>query len=309
MTGAPKAHSANAAAESASPSPTLPANQSAPPAQPNQLSTTADPTALNAWPISISSITHTQPWHSFAWEITNKKTLAKHIAYIAAGYHLHIENILRKLDKLESTTPHTNAIAAAIKALAPPQNQQQKFHRDGWLFQLIAWLAALAKASPTDILRAPQIRKADHGLDGIIIHTKTTALSPAGVRICEQKATDNPRNKISQQVWPEIDKHEQGDRDHEIVAELTTILQRINPHSAQSLAEKALWQDQRSYSVAVTTKSADPSEHSTLFAGFDAHAQGSNERRHGETLTLDNLRDWMDDLASLVISDLHAMEK
>ena len=92
--------------------------------------------------------------------------------------------------------------------------------------------------------------KADKGLDGLMIEFDDDCI--AQVVICEEKATEHPRQKIKSQVWPEFEHFETGVRDNELIASVTSLLEKSNdPHPDQTVAD-ILWKEKRAYRVAVT---------------------------------------------------------
>jgi hypothetical protein len=89
-----------------------------------------------------------------AWTVANQLELAERIAFVALGQSRHVAKILSGIKAIPpSTTVSTRA--ASIKLLTVPPGTDP-WHRDGWLFQTMSWLAAL-QANPSATIRAPHM--------------------------------------------------------------------------------------------------------------------------------------------------------
>jgi hypothetical protein len=99
-----------------------------------------------------------------AWTVADQPELAERIAFVALGQSRHVAKILTGINAIP---PRTNAAirAAAIKLLTVPP-ATDPWHRDGWIFQTMSWLAAL-QANPSAIIRAPHMIVAHKGFDGL----------------------------------------------------------------------------------------------------------------------------------------------
>lgn len=260
------------------------------------------------WPLKIEDAECLPICLGYAWSITDEKLLATYIAHLAMGQALAVARVLEALETALPNPPATTAIDAAIANLGPPVNVQRRWRRDGWVFQTIAWLAAWRRKSKNDLIRTPQARQAEHGLDGLLIRLDDADTTVHGVTICEQKATENARKQIHDKVWPELEDYESGKRDDQLVAEVTALLAGNDPESATRLASAIHWNDKRWYRVAVTVEERlDGATMSALFAGFDEKVAGSPGRRHGEVLPVGNLRDWMDAFCISIVSELRKL--
>ena len=172
---------------------------------------------------------------------------------------------------------------------------------------MIAWIALWRGCTPSDRVRAPQIRKGEHGLDGLLVRLRANGSEVAGVVICEQKATDNTRGKITSQVWPELKDYESGIRDNQLVSEVTALLERENADTVEEIVAQIHWKSQRWYRVSVTyDKHLEDKRFRELFSGFDTHVPGTHERRFAEVVVLEQLRPWMESLANLVVAELQS---
>ncbi|ODS68320.1 MAG: hypothetical protein ABS38_06910 [Acidovorax sp. SCN 68-22] len=235
----------------------------------------------------------------FSWSVEDVDALAEQIARVAVGQAEHVANILAEVGLAEMPTT-VEAIKGAVELLTAVGDP---YHRDGWMFQVMSWIAANQQAIG-GLIRAPHMIHADKGFDGIQIELEDGSGEVSGVVIFEDKATENPRNTIRELVWPDFRDLEAGKRQNVLVAEVTTLL-KAAPHPNPSAAvQKIIWADARRYRVSVTIENGHAEERGRqrLFADYDEVAPGDRSRRRGETLLVPNLRNWMAALADLAIS-------
>ena len=256
-------------------------------------------------PISLIDIVEKDCWFGATWTIDNEDKLAELIARVAIGQSRVVERVLSATDALPIGFPKGGFKGARELLSVKPGNDT--YHRDGWVFQVISWVAAHLSYKDAAI-RAPQMIKADKGLDGLLIELKDDNL--ARVVICEDKATENPRQKIQSAVWPEFEDFETGARDNELVASVTSLLERSQLHDPDSIVANILWQDKRAYRVAVTVGKT----HSTaagrkrLFEQYDEKVLGNMARRRADTLYLADVRSWIAAISAKAIVAIDAAE-
>ncbi|WP_146618357.1 hypothetical protein [Lujinxingia litoralis] len=244
-----------------------------------------------------------QNCHGFVIEILHEQALADAIARVMMQRHGAALKVLTgkpapvklPLDQIE------DIISKRIRIRSD--------HRDGLLFQLITWLASHLDATQHDVVLPPQIRTADKGQDSIIVHL-SSAKSIAAVSICEDKATINPRSTITKKVWPEILEYENGGRVDELREHAISALvqQHIDRYIAEEVASTILWEEARRYRVRITASEEErpPSGRTHMFNGFSEKAPGEKIRRRGETLHINNVREWMNQFANKVEQSLMA---
>ncbi|WP_395313312.1 hypothetical protein V1603_23025 [Enterobacter sp. ECC-219] len=256
-------------------------------------------------PILLSDVVEKDSWFGATWTIDNEDELANLIARVAIGQSRIVERILGEIDTLPIGFPKGGFKGARDLLSVKPGNDT--YHRDGWVFQVISWIAAHLSYKDAKI-RAPQMIKADKGLDGLLIELNDNKL--AQVVICEDKATENPRQKIQSAVWPEFEDFETGARDNELIASVTSLLERSNFQDPDSIVASILWQDKRAYRVAITVGKT----HSTaagrkrLFEHYDEKVQGDIVRRRADTLYLADVRSWIASISDKAIVAIDAAE-
>lgn len=246
-------------------------------------------------PISFSPIDEDGCWHGSTWTVDDEDALAEMIARVALGQSRAVERILSATDALPADYP-VGGFAGAM-ALLTVEDGADVYHRDGWVFQVISWIAA-HRQDDNALIRAPQMIKADKGLDGLMIQFDDGDV--ARVVICEEKATENARQKISGSVWPEFANFETGARDNELVATVTAILERSGDADADKIVADILWSDARAFRVAVTVNETHATEagRRRLFKGFEGVVSGEVMRRRAETFLLDDIRAWIASIAA-----------
>lgn len=181
-------------------------------------------------------------------------------------------------------------------------------HRDGHLFQYLSWVAARL-ASPTSILTPPHVRQADKGFDGFIIDLDDAQKKVMRVVLCEDKASQAPRNLITSSVWKEISSICEGDREDEVHSSLNTLLKAVPGLSEEELEDAVdtiFWEKIRHFRVSVATgeDQRGKSDFAQLFSGFEDVALGALESRIGGILPFTDVRTGLAELAEDVITKL-----
>jgi hypothetical protein len=245
--------------------------------------------------------------HGSSWTVPDEAVLAEQIARIALGQSLHVERILAGANLQDPPTFET-AKPGAI-ALLTANNPDQPWHRDGWMFQAMSWIAA-HRATPGALIHAPHMIAAHKGFDGLQLDLDAAGQSVTAAVLFEDKATDHPRDTIRDEVWPELRELETGNRDNLLIAEVVTLLGTrlaLDPYAA---IQNIVWKQAKRYRVCVTVDQGhcDADGRLRLFSGYDLAAEGDIMRRRGETLLVANLRPWMAALAAQAVARVQGMK-
>lgn len=250
--------------------------------------------------INFEKISNGEFWSGTNWNITDEDELAALIARVALGQARHVEKILKETGVIDPTLI-PSAVEGAKKLLTA-EDADMPWHRDGWLFQVIAWIAAYLQDKGS-LNASPHMIHAHKGFDGIQLR-----LDPVGevdvVVICEQKATASPRGKITSEVWPDFRELELGARDNELIAEVTTLLEKCAHSNPDAVIGKILWENARSYSVSVTVGDKENSEvgRKMLFKDYQNVVDRPDVKfRRVETMYKVPLRPWMADIAEKAV--------
>jgi hypothetical protein len=234
-----------------------------------------------------------------SFSITDEGALARAIALILVQEFTLAKTVLSG-EPLNADEPvlHTDEIEDIIsRRLKPPD----VYHRDGFLFQLMMWLAAHLDLEDGDLVALPHSQASGKGQDSIVVHRADGAL--VALSICEDKATEDPRTTVRKDVWPEIKDYEAGGRRDELRSNIiaTLGLGGVPAEEAIRLVRRISWQGARRYRVRVTVENLRTR---ALFKGFEKIVTGDHDRRRGETIHIPELRAWMTELAGKVEAEL-----
>lgn len=230
--------------------------------------------------------------------------LADQIARIALGQSRHVQKILAGAN-LGAPPTTANAAAGALGLLTV--TGEDPWHRDGWMFQAMSWIAA-NQAAPGGTIRSPHMILAHKGFDGLQLELDDNTGMVVAAVIFEDKATDNPRDTIRDDVWPEFSKLEAGDRENVLTAEVAALLQTQPGVDPDIAIQNVIWKEARHYRISITVGDthANDAGRLRLFRDYDTIAKGAAKRRRGETFHTHNLRRWMNDLAQRAIAAVQA---
>ena len=258
----------------------------------------------------LKQIDHDNLCHGWEWQVEDIDILAERVARVALGQYRHIAQVL---EGLTGTAPVGSAqhAADALKKLKVAKNGDP-WHRDGWLFQMISWIAANQEKQGA-VLAPPHIFHAHKGFDGVQLEISGDGKSVTAVVIFEDKATEKARRTIKRDVWPDIADLEAGGRIAELTHEASAILER-QQHQYPDLdiddaIDHILWQEARRYrvSISIDDKHKPGDQRKKLFKHYDASAAGNVVRRRAETMHFDDLREWMANFSHLVAEKIKAI--
>ncbi|MFM0347890.1 hypothetical protein [Paraburkholderia sp. RL17-347-BIC-D] len=251
--------------------------------------------------INLTPFEHDVLCRGNTWVIADEDVLAQQIARVALGQSRHVQRILA--GALLATPATTNSAAAGAIELLTVSAGDDPWHRDGWMFQVLSWIAA-HRATPGGIIRAPHTNHAHKGFDGLELELDHKSGTVTAAVIFEDKATDNPRRTIQKDVWPEFKAFESGERENVLVAEMIGLL-ATQPNVDPDIAiQNVIWKNVRHYRISITVGDAhsDEAGRRRLFKGYDEIATGPSRRRRGETFHVKNLRQWMQSVADKAIA-------
>jgi hypothetical protein len=252
--------------------------------------------------------------HGFDWVVADEDVLAEHVARLAVGQFRHVAKILHgDIAPAGKAYPEAKINAIKLLTLQPKKNGkglEEPWHRDGWLFQAISWIAAHTAGGL--VVRPPHPIRAHKGFDGLQLEFNDLGGVEA-VIIFEDKATENPRKMIRDEVLPDFIAMESGDRLNELSQEVAGLLetqQAAHPGlDVDTAVEKIIWKQARHYRIAVTVDSPHDGdvERRALFKDYETSVCGNDDRRGAETMTIPNLRVWMQSFADLAITKIKAL--
>jgi hypothetical protein len=254
--------------------------------------------------MTLNPVDHGDLCHGWAWTIEDEDELAERVARIVLGQYRHVAKILRGAG-VPGPAASAEQANAAIRQLTIAAGADP-WDRDGWLFQAISWIAAHQQPSAS-LTRMPHIRKSDKGFDGMQLELNETGTAVTAVIVFEDKATDNARDTVRDDVWPGIVALENGERLNELSQEISGMLDAraaADPaFDLDSAIANTLWHDARRYRVSITIGDThnNANARARLFKGFDDSAPGAPARRRADTIYFPAMRQWMATFAACVI--------
>lgn len=252
-------------------------------------------------PIALSTFSVQSDWEGCTWSVPSKQQLAKAVAMVAVGQAMHLTKILHYAG-LGPKPSSKDSVQAAIGLLTPGK---EVYHRDGWIFQVMSWLAAQLN-TPGGLMNPPQMIHAHKGLDGLQI-VLDAAHAVTAVIIFEDKATENPRSTVTQKVWPEFTSFEGGERQNLLAADATMILAcGRHPDPSEAIAQ-IMWSQVKKYRLSITDVTSTNVSQARLLAGYADCIPGHTSRRRAEIFEVSDVRSWMNDLAALAIAEAQAL--
>ena len=260
--------------------------------------------------LTLSAIDHDDLCHGWSWSIEDEDVLAESVARVALGQYRHVARILAGANVAGPATT-ADHIAGATKFLSVEAGRDP-WHRDGWLFQTISWIAAHQNGQGA-ITRAPHALKAHKGFDGMQLEIGSDGVSVVVVVVFEDKATSDAKATIQSKVWPGIVSLEAGERLAELTHETSAMLethQHLNPElNIDTAVANILWQETRRYRVSITIGDEHVARdaRAALFKNFDVKAPGDVKRRRADTIYIPQLRVWMEAFAQRTIGLLAAV--
>jgi hypothetical protein len=257
-------------------------------------------------PLTFTPISNSLDWSGSSWVVANDDELATLVARVALGQEHYARRILKETG-FTGALAKTTALAGAVRLLTAV-DPVEPWHRDGWLFQVISWIAAHIQ-DPKALIAPPHMIHAHKGFDGIHVRVDAKTNQVASVVICEEKATNNARKMVRDRIWTEFKEMQRGDRDNELVAEATRLLRSQENLDVDKAIEAIIWENQRAYRIAVTISDEHNHApgHAKLFKGYDVVIAGDTDRRRGEVFFLTDLRNWMDMMAKKAIAKATAL--
>lgn len=241
----------------------------------------------------------------YEYEIADKDLLAEYVGEMLLGHHLHINRIINSLTTIFPTHPN-DSIDQVIDKIKSAANEK----RDGWLFQMISWVAlAKRNVGKKFFSNYPHFAPAQHGIDGLaIILTEENGLQ--NIIITEDKCTTTPRGKITQQVFPEFEAFEKGEKNNALISIISNLIGQLDSGTILEKVQNDIFANNyRVYRIGITREinHNDANGRKSLFKDYDSTIKGdTSERRSGASIYLNDLRVWMQDLSDRVIRYLEA---
>jgi len=257
-------------------------------------------------PLILTPITNDN-FIGYTIEIHDIDKLANLVSKLLASRYLHVMKILKE-DEVGETTisdPVFEQIVGYLDVPAldsNPTKNTKRYHRDGWIFQMISWIALHESSSNNTGLSIPHYAPAKTGFDALAVNYGDGAIGH--VLICEDKAAEESRRHVRDNVWSEFSDCESGKSDRQLISDVCGILSNIGAQYIEEIIENINWKDCRRYRVTVTIDDDSTSVQRKIFKGYETCVFGDIERRRADTMYCPDLRLWMDGFTMKILNAL-----
>lgn len=245
------------------------------------------------------------------WTVADVDALAEVCAQILIGRALHAAMILDGSRPAGDPPIITATLKNKLQAELHPQTDPKIWHRDGLLFEIISWVAAKLVATPYEAISDPHLKATNQGTDCVKVSIDPVTRTLSQATVYEYKCTTNWRKLFSGDVLQAFREYVSGERDNQLAQAAITLLTELGLTREE---RNAAYDDlirarplsfQASLTVAPSGFSA--AERLALFTGYDAIG-GEVATRNGNTMPLDDVRDWFAGFAALVWAKIEALD-
>jgi hypothetical protein len=241
------------------------------------------------------------------WAVPDESKLAYLVALVLLGRAREAARALQGAQP--GTTIARPQLKASLRAKLLVQGEQAIWHRDGLLFEIMAWLVAEMTAQPNEVVSEPHLSSTQQGLDTIKIQFDPVARDIVRAVIYEQKCTENARQFFLTRVLPEFKKWLEGFRDGELLQIAVALIGRfgLTDRERQRIYDRLVRQRPLTFqaSLTVTPSSFGTAQRVALFTGYAALTPNIAHRL-GDTLPLQAIRPWFEAFAQKVWAVIEA---
>lgn len=253
------------------------------------------------------------------WATIDINRLSRIIAIVAMGQSAKAEIIIRRMQPAKPAITHTQLIDEAIRTLSIQEAGMEigsgypVYQRDGFIFEVISWIAAQQKSSENSLLKEPHTRSTTQGLDGLQLDLSEDRQALDRVVIFEDKCTENPRNTFRSKVIPAFIERHKNTRSAELVSTASELIRMagLSAEDATRVSADVLNLTIRSYrsAFAVPAEYDNQDRRALLFDRFKSIEDIAQKQRIGATFVIDSdLREWFQELAITTIAYLNSLK-
>lgn len=244
------------------------------------------------------------------YQVVDQTMLAQWVAQILLGNSLHISRVIEGLDS-KAVNMKDKAIDSVITRLTTCG----VYKRDGWLFQMISWIALninlnYLHGNGNVFMNAPHTAPAQHGIDGfsLVIDDKKQIKY---IVLCEDKCSEDARSIITSQVFPEFIEFEDGKYDNRVLSEVSSIIRGEDGGVLlQSIQDDIVNNQYWMYRIGITRQQEYDNKdgREKLYKDYDKIVTGGVDRRDAASVNLNDLRAWMTSFSQMVIMELESLK-
>ncbi|MCG6560730.1 hypothetical protein MB818_21205 [Ruegeria sp. 1NDH52C] len=253
------------------------------------------------------------------WTTANDAELAALVAIVAMGQASQAAHILEELvSPVPAFSMQTLRQEAKIKLTveepaSKPRKGYPQWQRDGFVFEVISWIAAKTKHGEGALLKDPHVSATSQGLDGLMLQLNADKDEVTSTTVFEDKCTDDPRSTFLDKVIPAFKDRHANIRSAEIINAAATLLRTAGLKHSNAARLSAAVTDiaKRKYRAAFSLPLSFDTleERQKLFADYDRIEHIASEQRIGASfITSDEMRKWIAGLADKAVQYLDSLE-
>lgn len=271
------------------------------------------PAALDVEPVPINSHCSGE-----RWIVADADHLAKLVAIVAMGQAVHAADIIQQLETASPAISHAELFKAARRQLRVigktiEQMNSSRWHRDGFVFEVISWVAARQSSGLRTFLKDPHLKSTTQGIDGLMVEMDLAKPEVKRATVFEDKCSDHPRKMFRDEVMETFHDHHQNKRGPELVATAAALIEKsgLSGKNSVTAASRVLDLAYRRYRAALTVAPTDDTNtrRKAIFKDYEELDNIDQQQRIGATLVVDgDLRDYFDQLSHRAISLLDEWE-
>lgn len=265
---------------------------------------------IGTMPLTITPKTFGDLYVDFEYVVSNRELLVKYVSQLLMGRSLHIQRIIEGLDPKYPRNINKENVQSRIEELSVNIKEKDMIYRvDGYLFQMISWIALKIQHKDDDFYQFfPHMQQAQHGFDGIAVTLKSDKTIDK-IIITEDKCTDNQRQKVRDEVFPEFKAYEAHKKDNGIKDHLTSLLSSVyNQEKLLTIDDNIYDLSFRQYRVGLTRGDDQIEDKGRIscLKDYDKSVNGGVDKRQASTIYLSDLRSWMNHFRLDVINFLQS---
>ena len=253
------------------------------------------------------------------WVSVDDDRLAALIAIVAMGQAAQASHIIENLVPAEPAYTFDvvrNEAKIKLTVQDPPSKPRAgypQWQRDGFVFEVISWIAAKITHGDQALLNDPHLDPTSHGLDGFMLQLSNGKNAVESSTIFEDKCTDDPTGTFRNKVIPGFLDHHKNVRSAEIIQAAGALLRSegLAHKDVARLSAEVMDISKRKYRAAFSL----PSSYDTLaarqnlFAHYDRIKNIDTDQRIGASLiTSTDMRAWIAARADKAVMYLDNLE-
>ncbi|MFX1737962.1 hypothetical protein PXJ20_30120 [Paraburkholderia sp. A1RI_3L] len=252
------------------------------------------------------------------WIANDEGTLAAMVGIVAMGQASHAAEILAELVQPTPAFTQADLVAEAKITLTVQEKKQEprigypRWQRDGFIFEVISWIAARQSHGEHAFLKDPHVSSTSQGVDGLMLELSIDRSKIERSTVFEDKCSDNPNHIFDYKVIPAFKDRHENRRNAEIISTASVLLRTagIGNSNAARMSAAVTERSIRRYraALAVTDTHDTDKERRELFAKYVELEGLTKDQRLGACFVVPpKLRDWFDKLALMAVNYLDGL--